>query len=71
MSRLRHSEWATRGVRRVIREQLSATLKLLDARTPSSDDRIHDSRKELKKVRAGLRLLRGESRIDACTSRDE
>jgi CHAD domain-containing protein len=65
MSGLRRSQSGTRGVRRVVRTQIGAALEALGERGLSSDETIHDTRKRLKRVRAGLRLLReamGEGR---------
>jgi CHAD domain-containing protein len=58
MSGLRRSQSGTRGVRRVVRTQIGAALEALGERGLSSDKTIHDTRKRLKRVRAGLRLLR-------------
>ena len=58
MSGLRRSQSGTRGVRRVVRKQVGAALEALGDRGLSSDETIHDTRKRLKRVRAGLRLLR-------------
>ena len=55
---LRSSQSGTRGVRRVVRKQIGAALEALGDRGLSSDETIHDTRKRLKRVRAGLRLLR-------------
>jgi len=59
MSGLRHSESGTQGVRRFVQKQVKTALRALgDSRVPS-DETVHDSRKRLKRSRAGLRLLRG------------
>src|SRR5438552_3706927 len=58
MSGLRRSQSGTRGVRRVVRKQIGAALEALGERGLASDESIHDTRKRLKRVRAGLRLLR-------------
>jgi hypothetical protein len=58
MSGLRRSRSGTRGVRRVVRTQIGAALEALGERGLSSDETLHDTRKRLKRVRAGLRLLR-------------
>ncbi len=53
----------THRVRRITRDRIEAALALLDAKKPA-DTSIHSARKELKKARATLRLLRdglGES----------
>jgi CHAD domain-containing protein len=57
---LRENESGTRGVRRLIRKQIRKALEALGGRRPLTDDAIHDARKQLKKVRANLRLLRKE-----------
>jgi CHAD domain-containing protein len=57
------SEPGTHGVRRIARAQLEKAIDALGSRT-LSDERVHVARKELKKARATLRLLRpalGES----------
>ena len=65
MSGLRHSESGTQGVRRLTRKQVTAAFRALGDRGVPSDETVHDSRKRLKRARAGLRLLRkamGEKR---------
>ena len=54
---LLRSEPGTHGVRRIAREQIGKALKAL-ADSDISDDAVHVARKELKKARATLRLLR-------------
>src|SRR5882757_1483145 len=54
---LRRSESGTQGLRRIAREQIAKALEALDGKT-LSDDAVHSARKELKKARASLRLLR-------------
>lgn len=56
---LRRDESGTRGVRRLIRKQLRKALGALAGRPPLTDDAVHDARKQLKRIRANLRLLRG------------
>src|SRR5260370_31890223 len=57
---LRENESGTRGVCRLIRKQIRKALEALGGRRPLPDDAVHDARKQLKKVRANLRLLREE-----------
>jgi CHAD domain-containing protein len=57
MARLKQSEAGTRGTRRIARRQVKSALKKLGRKT-TSDRSVHSARKELKKARATLRLLR-------------
>ncbi|HUN27696.1 MAG TPA: CHAD domain-containing protein [Steroidobacteraceae bacterium] len=54
---LKRTETAAHGVRRIVRQRLEQVIRRLSQR-PLPDAAIHRSRKELKKTRAGLRLLR-------------
>jgi CHAD domain-containing protein len=54
---LRRSESGTQSLRHIAREQIAKALETLDGKT-LSDDAVHSARKELKKARATLRLLR-------------
>jgi CHAD domain-containing protein len=54
---LRRSEAGTQGLLRILREQIAKALEALDG-TELSDEAVHSARKELKKARATLRLLR-------------
>ena len=54
---LRRSESGTQGLRRILREQIATALEALNG-TRLSDEAVHTARKELKKARATLRLLR-------------
>jgi CHAD domain-containing protein len=54
---LRRSESGTQGLRRIVRERIAKALEALDGKK-LSDDAVHWARKELKKARATLRLLR-------------
>jgi CHAD domain-containing protein len=54
---LQPSESGTEGVRRIARAQIAKALSALDAKS-LSDERVHAARKELKKARASVRLLR-------------
>jgi len=59
--RLKNGEGAPEGLRRIAREELaSAAAGLRQASARTRDDAIHDARKSIKKVRAILRLVRGE-----------
>jgi CHAD domain-containing protein len=54
---LRRSESGTQGLRRIVREQIAKALEDLGGKR-LSDEAVHSARKELKKARATLRLLR-------------
>jgi CHAD domain-containing protein len=54
---LRRSESGTQGLRRIVRQQMAKALEVLDDKQ-LADEAIHSARKELKKARATLRLLR-------------
>jgi len=54
---LRRDETGTHGARRIVRHQISGALEHLES-TRLSDEQVHCARKELKKARATLRLLR-------------
>jgi CHAD domain-containing protein len=55
---LRENESGTRGVRRLIRKQIRKALEALGVPRPLDDGAVHTARKQLKRVRANLRLLR-------------
>jgi CHAD domain-containing protein len=55
--KLKHRESGTRGARRITRRRIKSALQTL-VPEKSDDDSIHEARKELKKARATLRLLR-------------
>ncbi|HVW67335.1 MAG TPA: CHAD domain-containing protein, partial [Steroidobacteraceae bacterium] len=55
--KLQRDEPGTHGARRIARQQIAAALKLLQGR-PATDRSVHAARKELKRARATLRLLR-------------
>lgn len=55
---LQCSEPGTQGVRRVARAQIEKAVEALGGGRTLSDERVHKARKELKKARATLRLLR-------------
>ena len=57
MAKIKQGEAGTRGTRRIARRQVKSALKKLD-RKAASDREVHSARKELKKARATLRLLR-------------
>jgi len=55
---LRDTESGTRGVRRILRKQTDKAVEALEeGGRPLSDEAVHTARKQMKKVRAGLRLL--------------
>lgn len=54
---LRRDETGTHGARRIVRRQLSGALEYLEAKQ-LGDEQVHCARKEIKKARATLRLLR-------------
>ena len=54
---LQSSEPGTQGMRRIARAQIKNAVEALGGRV-ISDKRVHEARKELKKARATLRLLR-------------
>ena len=59
--RLQPGEAVPEGLRRIAREELSsAAAGLRQATAATRDDAIHEARKSIKKVRAILRLMRGE-----------
>ena len=59
--RLEPGESVREGLRRIAREELArAGAGLLEATAGGRDDAIHEARKSIKKVRAILRLMRGE-----------
>ena len=55
---LRNTESGTRGIRRILRQQTAQALEALHRDPQLSDEVVHEVRKQLKKVRAALRLLR-------------
>jgi CHAD domain-containing protein len=55
--KLKHGESGTRGARRITRRRIKSALHTLGPEK-TSDHSIHSARKELKKARAMLRLLR-------------
>jgi CHAD domain-containing protein len=58
---LRETESGTEGVRRILCKQVGRALKALKGNgRPLSDEAVHDARKQLKRTRAALRLLRKE-----------
>jgi CHAD domain-containing protein len=65
---LDRSEPGTRGVRRIAQQRISKALASLQTRRPS-DKVVHSARKELKKSRATLRLLR-DSMSDAAYQKE-
>src|SRR5215471_7522066 len=58
--RLRKNESASAGVRRVARELIDGAIERIGDRKADFEETVHEVRKELKKLRAILRLVRGE-----------
>jgi len=58
--RLRKSESASAGARRVAQEEIEKALELLEAKRTDPAETVHELRKHFKKVRAALRLVRDE-----------
>jgi len=59
--RLERGESVLSGLKRVVREEIESAGEHLSGKTKATrDESIHDARKSLKKVRATLRLVRGE-----------
>ena len=58
MMQLRVDESGAESVRRIVRREAKKAIESLTATWPVADDAIHDARKRLKKVRAGLRMTR-------------
>lgn len=56
-TQLRQGQSGTRGARRITRRRIEAALRTLDPEK-TNDRTVHEARKELKKARATLRLLR-------------
>jgi len=54
---LERDEPGTQAIRRVLRQQVKKALDALE-RTPLSDEAVHSARKDLRRARATLRLLR-------------
>lgn len=55
----RHTGLSTPGVRDIVQRQIGDALAALRKEKDPADEAIHAARKELKRARAGLRLLRG------------
>jgi len=55
---LRNTGSGTQGVQHILRQQIGQTLDVLRESQFLSDESVHEVRKQLKKVRATLRLLR-------------
>ena len=53
-------ESAQKAVRRIAHEQLGRAMANLDPSSANSDEAIHEARKSLKRLRALVRLVRGE-----------
>jgi len=57
MAELHRSESGTRSARHIARKQITKAIEALESGSPS-DEVVHDARKQLKRARATLRLLR-------------
>jgi CHAD domain-containing protein len=57
-SRLQRDEPGTESVRRIVRREAKKALQHLPRRQQPKDVAVHDARKQIKKVRAALRLVR-------------
>ena len=55
---LRHTKSGTKEVQRLLCHHIDRALKALQGNQPLSDAAVHGARKQLKKGRADLRLLR-------------
>src|SRR5262245_45497590 len=55
---LRHTKSGTKEVQRLLGRHIAQALKALRGNQPLSDAAVHGARKQLKKARADLRLLR-------------
>jgi hypothetical protein len=55
---LRHTKSGTKEVQRLLCHHITQALKALQGNQPLSDAAVHGARKQLKKGRADLRLLR-------------
>ena len=58
--RLKKSESANAGIRRVAREEIDEALELLEKRDSDPEETVHELRKHFKKIRAVARLVRDE-----------
>lgn len=56
---LRHDETVEQGVRRIALERIDHAVAGLTDATGDRDDAVHEARKDCKKIRAVLRLVRG------------
>ena len=60
MFKLVYGETAEQGSKRLMLERIDQNVEFLTDRQPTLDIAIHESRKNLKRMRAVLRLIRGE-----------
>jgi CHAD domain len=65
---LRRKESVSKGLKRVMRDELQAAREQLDGPSPS-EDAIHEARKSIKKARAVLRLISEHVDPDSTTKR--
>jgi len=68
--RLHQGEPASKGLRRIAAEQLRKAVKRLQDQDRAGIASIHSARKSVKKVRAVLRLVKGEMPKDAYQSQN-
>jgi CHAD domain-containing protein len=57
---LRKNESASAGLRRIAREQIEEALGLLERARTNPEEKVHELRKQLKKIRSVVRLVRPE-----------
>jgi CHAD domain-containing protein len=58
--RLKKNEGASAGVRRIAREAIDEAIEVLEDRKAEPAETVHELRKQLKKIRAIIRLVRDE-----------
>jgi CHAD domain-containing protein len=58
--RIKRKERVGRGIRRILREQLSRAVEMARDRDGAQEERVHDVRTRLKRSRAALELIGGE-----------
>jgi CHAD domain-containing protein len=67
---LRADETLGDGMRRIVCHQINDAIRASKAKRNGKDSPVHETRKHLKKARAGLRLIRGEVPRDAWKRED-
>ncbi len=58
--RLKKNESASAGIRRVAREEIDEAIELLENRKADPSETVHELRKQVKRIRAVVRLVRDE-----------